>query len=83
MAIAQTPRRDREGPVLNATKARAGQRGYQLLWVLVISFVLVGVGFLALLAVQGPGLAGPGGQTAAERPTVNAPLARAKQKAPS
>ena len=30
MAIAQTPRRDREGPVLNATKARAGTNPFNV-----------------------------------------------------
>lgn len=82
MAVAQTPRGDQHGPVVDASKARGGQRGFQLLWVLVISFVLVGIGFLALLAIQGPALSGPGGQVTTDRPTINAPLLPAKQKAP-
>lgn len=82
MAIAQTPRRGQDGPILGATQARSGQRGLHVFWILVISTALAGIGLLVLLAIQGPGLSGPGGQVTTDRPTINAPLEPAKQKAP-
>jgi hypothetical protein len=79
MAIAHTQRRNRGQPVLEATQARSGRRGLHALWILVVSTGLAAIVLLALLAIQAPGLSGPGGQVTTNRPTVSAPLAPVKQ----
>ncbi len=79
MAVAQTPKPAGHGPVLNATQARAGGRGVDVLWILVVSIGLAAIGLLALLAIQAPQLSGPGGQTTAQRPTISTPQSPVKQ----
>ena len=81
MAVARTPRRGDHGPVLSATKARSGRRGLHVLWILIISTGLAAIGLLALLAVDGPSLSGPGGQVKTDRPTISVPQSPVKQNA--
>ena len=59
------------GPVVEATKARSGRPGVHVLWMLIISTGLVAIGFAILLSMQAPPLAGPGGQTITQQPTVS------------
>jgi hypothetical protein len=81
MAIAHTSRRDRGGPVLQATEARSGRIGLHVLWILVVSTGLAAIMLLALLAIQAPGLSGPGGQVRVDRPAAVAPQAPVKPSA--
>ncbi|HUO22307.1 MAG TPA: hypothetical protein VMU59_07300 [Caulobacteraceae bacterium] len=78
MAVAQTPRHAGR-PVLEATKARSGSKGQDVLWVLVVSTGLISVVLLAILALDAPGLSGPGGQVRTDRPTISAPQSPVKQ----
>ena len=79
MTVAHTSRRGRHAPIVGATKARSGAGGLQVLWILVVSSGLAGIGLLALLAIQAPSLSGPGGQVSTQRPTISAPATPAKQ----
>lgn len=79
MAVVHAPRNSQHGPVLRATQARSGRRGRHVLWILIISTALAALGLFALLAVQAPGLSGPGGQTTSQRPTINTPQSPARQ----
>jgi hypothetical protein len=79
MAVVQTPRRPGHGPVLNATQARSGRSGKDVLWVLAVSTGLAAVVLLVILAVDAPGLAGPGGQTRTVHATISAPQSPVKQ----
>ncbi|HVY34846.1 MAG TPA: hypothetical protein VG960_10530 [Caulobacteraceae bacterium] len=79
MALVHAPRNGRHAPVLRATQARAGLRGRHVLWVLIISTALAALALFALLAIQAPGLSGPGGQVTSQQPTINAPQSPARQ----
>ena len=83
MAVAQSPRRTGQAPVLPATKARAGWRGQDVLWVLVVSTGLAAIVLLVILAIDAPGLQGPGGQAQTDRPTISAPQSPVRQNANS
>ena len=62
MAIANSRGRRAHGTVLEATDARQGFRGRHALVILVVSTALAVVALFIILAIQSPGLSGPGGQ---------------------
>ena len=79
MAIANTHPEVEHGPVLEATEARQGRRGLHALWILIISTALAAIVLAILLAIQAPGLSGPGGQVRANDASVSTPLTQARQ----
>lgn len=76
MATSSNPADDHH-TVVSATPARQGRLGRPVFWVLVISTLLVVIGFAAILAWQGSRLAAPGAQqtttSAAVASTFRAP----------
>ncbi len=56
MADSSTPAEQPHGPVLNATRARQGRFGRHMVWVLLFSTLLAGVGLLLAWTWKAPKL---------------------------